>query len=168
MGYRDNCIPVYVEASSSTTVINVDLKDNPYVQNVRCIELLEWKITGLTSDPTSTPAYTNDILRLRFDNKTNGTGFSSQTHVRSDALGRDIFNINIEKPQVISVDAGATIVTPGEITQQYHVARPLAYFPMGDGNLGQFSVEVQTASGGKPTFTNVYLWFLLWVDNLKV
>lgn len=168
MSYKTSCVPIYTEISASSTNVYVDIKDNPYVQNVRCIELLEWKITGLTADPSTTPGYADDIFRLRFDNHTNVSGFSSQSHARSDAFGRDTFNINIVKPQVITVDTSATVVVPGEVTQEYAVPRPLAYFPDGNGNLGQFSVELQTVSGAKPTYTNIYLWLILWVDGLKV
>lgn len=168
MDYKQRCVPIYVEIIASSTNPYVDLRDNPYVQNIQCIELLEWKITGVTADPSTTPAYTDDIFRLRFDNKSNTSGFTSQTHVRSDSLGRDIFDIDIVKPQVITVDGGATVVTPQELHQEYNVARPLSYFPMGNGSLGQFTVEVFTTAGIKPTYTNIYVWLLVWVDNLKV
>ena len=169
-------IPLYINlkviSGNGGNIVN--LQNGYFIKNIRKVELYEWKVTGLSGDPNGSLAYSDDVLYLDFEGFDNRYSFMSNTNIRSDNKAKTVVTLNLPKPQVLINPGGSTIVTPGEVSVQFAHPIPISYFPRGDGSMGNFKVNLSrdtnqtgTLSLSTATFSNLYLWLVVWVDDFK-
>lgn len=135
------------------------------------IQLLEWKATGTSNNPSTSGVYTNEVVWLKYTFDTGSTLVPTQLPQKTSSTSADqIWKVmlNVEKPQVVLQDSTKTTVNSSELSGNLR-SNPtlLATSKVHAGSLFgmRFALHANPTDDTEITYSNLYLW--LRVDLLS-
>lgn len=122
------------------------------LNSIIAIDLLEWKITGLTNDPSST-AYTDDVIVCELDdgNKVS-TGYVAKNYNAHSST----FSICV--PTLQQLDSAGTITNTNILQYEFKVPRRIADYSSSSPGLSKLTIKLTNKAGVPLSYTNAYFF----------
>ncbi len=154
----------------SRTNNRIEAVHKTQVLGISKVELLEWKATGTTGNPTTSGVYADEVVWLKCEfNQSGGllhAGLPQKQTTTPDQIGKVM--LNVEKPQVVLPDSAVTGVVSTELSGDLR-SNPvvLAHSLTGEGYFTglTFTLHRNPTDDVQVTYSNLYLWLRVWVTH---